>query len=167
MTTELLRLAELCEQASGPDRMPVISLWQPWASLIFTGDKLHETRAYKPPAKYIGQRIAIHAAKSCGPVTVGLHELCSREWGHTWACKIPRGAIIGTARLVQAYETDEPFVNTSRIDRMCGDWSPGRYAWLLKDVEALPEPLPAKGKQGWWSVDAASLRARSQESNHG
>lgn len=146
------------------DTLPVISLWQPWASLIFTGDKKHETRAYRPPAKYIGQRIAIHAAKALPPaISLGLHLVCEREWGggERWRNVVPRGAIIGTVRLVQAYETDEPFINTSQIDRICGDWSPGRFAWLLKDIEPLAEPIPAKGKQGWWSIDAASLRALS------
>lgn len=31
-----------------------------------------------------------------------------------------------------------------------GDFSPGRYAWLLADVEPLAEPVPAKGRQGLW-----------------
>lgn len=31
-----------------------------------------------------------------------------------------------------------------------GDFAPGRYAWLLADVEPLAEPIPAKGRQGLW-----------------
>jgi hypothetical protein len=31
-----------------------------------------------------------------------------------------------------------------------GDFSPGRYAWLLADIERLAEPIPAKGRQGLW-----------------
>jgi activating signal cointegrator 1 len=31
-----------------------------------------------------------------------------------------------------------------------GDFSPGRYAWLLADTEPLDEPVPAKGRQGLW-----------------
>ena len=27
---------------------------------------------------------------------------------------------------------------------------PGRYAWLLSDVQALPTPIPAKGQLGLW-----------------
>lgn len=33
------------------------------------------------------------------------------------------------------------------------DFSPGRYAWLLGDVLALPEPIQAKGRQGLWEWD--------------
>ena len=45
-------------------QMPAISLHQPWASLIAYGVKTIETRSWRPPTKFIGQRIAIHGAKS-------------------------------------------------------------------------------------------------------
>lgn len=32
-----------------------------------------------------------------------------------------------------------------------GDFSPGRWAWLLEDVQPIVPPIPAKGRQGlWW-----------------
>lgn len=31
-----------------------------------------------------------------------------------------------------------------------GDFTPGRYAWLLTDVTPLADPVPAKGRQGLW-----------------
>ena len=31
-----------------------------------------------------------------------------------------------------------------------GDFAPGRWGWLLADVEKLPEPVPAKGRQRLW-----------------
>ena len=47
--------------------MKATTLWQPWASLIAIGAKYYETRDYPPPAKLLGQRIAIHAAvRPCG-----------------------------------------------------------------------------------------------------
>lgn len=36
-------------------------------------------------------------------------------------------------------------------ERAFGDYSPGRYAWLLSDIRALPEPIPARGAQGLWA----------------
>ena len=36
--------------------------------------------------------------------------------------------------------TEDPF----------GDFSEGRYLWLLKDVVPLREPVPALGRQGIW-----------------
>ncbi|MHB1773386.1 MAG: ASCH domain-containing protein [Acidimicrobiales bacterium] len=34
--------------------------------------------------------------------------------------------------------------------RAYGDFTPGRFAWLLENIVALPEPVPAKGRQGVW-----------------
>lgn len=31
-----------------------------------------------------------------------------------------------------------------------GDWTPGRWAWRLDDIEPCCDPIPAKGKQGVW-----------------
>lgn len=38
--------------------------------------------------------------------------------------------------------------------RPYGDYAPGRFAWLLADVVALDEPIPARGRQGLWNWDA-------------
>lgn len=34
--------------------------------------------------------------------------------------------------------------------RPYGDYRPGRFAWLLRNIERADEPIPAKGKQGLW-----------------
>lgn len=34
-----------------------------------------------------------------------------------------------------------------------GDFTPGRYAWLLADVMPLDPSIPAKGRQGLWTWD--------------
>ncbi len=34
--------------------------------------------------------------------------------------------------------------------RSFGDFSPGRYAWLLADVVKLPHPISCRGHQGLW-----------------
>ena len=35
-----------------------------------------------------------------------------------------------------------------------GDFSSGRWLWFLNDMEALPEPIPAVGRQSLWRWDA-------------
>jgi hypothetical protein len=32
-----------------------------------------------------------------------------------------------------------------------GDWSPGRFAWLITDIWHLVEPVPAQGRQQLWN----------------
>jgi hypothetical protein len=41
---------------------------------------------------------------------------------------------------------------TAAVDEQAlyGDFTPGRFAWLLSDVQALDEPVPATGHQGLW-----------------
>lgn len=43
--------------------MKVITLWQPWATLIPLGLKTIETRSFPAPKSLVGQTIAIHSAK--------------------------------------------------------------------------------------------------------
>jgi hypothetical protein len=38
-------------------------------------------------------------------------------------------------------------------ERSFGDYSPGRFMWLLTNIRALPEPIPAKGALGLWEYD--------------
>ena len=40
-------------------------------------------------------------------------------------------------------------------ERAFGDYSPGRFAWLLSDIRALPEPIPVKGALGLWEYEGA------------
>lgn len=140
--------------------VPAISLWQPWASLIFTRDKLHETRGFPPPAKYLGQRIAIHAARRLpmpDEMSLQLHLLCEQNWGANaaWRTTLPRGVLLGTAVIVEAIRTDHR--QPGPVDLVAGDWTRGRWAWQLGDVEKLDAPVPWKGKQGWFAVPADVL----------
>lgn len=32
-----------------------------------------------------------------------------------------------------------------------GNFGPGRFAWLLGNIRALPEPVPVRGHQGLWN----------------
>lgn len=134
--------------------LPIISLWQPWASLIFAGVKKHETRGFEPPLKYIGGYIAIHATAkfpAAKHISDDLHDLCLDVFGCSYNFTLPLGAILGTALLSGGIPT-VPCPPTTLADRIAGDWSPGRFAWPLSDVTKFKAPIPAKGKQGWWRL---------------
>jgi len=80
----------------------VLPVWQPYASLLISGAKRIETRAYPPTRLGLraGQRIGIHAAKERRGLSV-----CG-EWPFTEyvadADSLPLGAVIGTAILDRA-----------------------------------------------------------------
>lgn len=141
--------------------IPVITLWQPYASLIFAGRKTFETRGFSYPPKYHGKKIAIHAAARFAPARLldgALHDLCMDEFGCSYVHTLTRSAILGTVRLTDWYPTDsERLPNISDNDRAAGDWSGGRFAWALSDVCALAAPLPWKGSQGWRLIPADTM----------
>ena len=84
--------------------MRALTVWQPWASLIATGHKTVETRTWAPPQALIGERIAIHAAKTTvalrGRMPAEIHQALSADVGYDWRFVLPLGAMVATARLV-------------------------------------------------------------------
>lgn len=145
-----------------PAWLPCITLWQPWASLIFTGNKPDETRGFRYPAKHEGQTIAIHSAASFPAlrhISEELHEVCLDVFGCGYNFSLPRGVILGTTRLSGCHPADLIAGFRDPNELACGDYSVGRFAWLLSEVRALALPIPAKGKQGWWKVRADVVAA--------
>lgn len=125
--------------------MKVLSIKEPWASLIMNGTKKIETRSWK--TNYRGE-IYIHASLSKAKITKPeVYELIKDmnfKYGH----------IICKCNLVDCiYMTDE-YVNDMKTNHyeeyICGHYEVGRYAWILEDVEVI-EPIEAKGKLGIWN----------------
>lgn len=140
-----------------PMWLPAITMWQPWASLVFEGAKPDETRGFRYPAKYEGCEIAIHSAAAFPAlkhITKELHNLCMDVFGCGYNFSLPRGVILGTVRLSGCRPTDLVAGFRTRDELASGDYSTGRFAWLLSDIKILALPVPAKGKQGWWKVRA-------------
>jgi activating signal cointegrator 1 len=69
---------------------------------------------------------------------------------------LPRGVVIGIGRLVDCIPVEVPSGKDSIHPKMTlsescfGDYSPGRFAWLIEDMHPLKEPVPAKGMLGLW-----------------
>lgn len=39
-------------------------------------------------------------------------------------------------------------------ERAFGDYTPGRYGWILNRIRALRQPIPCRGALGLWDVPA-------------
>ena len=145
--------------------MKAISLWQPWASLIACGVKMHETRHWRAPGWLIGQRIAIHAAKKLiADLGDDLEQLLVSEFGEDWmVMRLPRGAIVATATLANCYPTAERITWTTGADVICGDWYPGRFAWHLTEIRKVDPAQPCRGAQGIWEWRPPPNCARSSD----
>lgn len=147
--------------------MKALSLTQPWATLVACGAKQIETRSWA--TRYRGP-LAVHAAKgypkwarefALEPACYeafrrrGASELWGGQTGH------PLGAVVALCRLAECIPTSS--VNFQALgvpeglERAFGDYAPGRYAWILRDVKPLPEPIPAKGALGLWEWEFPSL----------
>lgn len=139
--------------------MRAISLWQPWATALFDPNwKAHETRGWACHANVIGQRVAIHAAATMPArklISDGVNEVLVQRYGCEWRSVLPRGAVLGSVLIVDCRAMDclvAPAEPAHRLDRWFGDWGPGRFAWRVDDPRILAEPIPWKGKQGWFQV---------------
>ena len=52
-------------------------------------------------------------------------------------------------------------------ERAFGDFSPGRFAWLLADVAPLDPPVPAKGRQGLWEWNGVPVAQNPRSTTGG
>jgi len=141
--------------------MKALTIHQPWASLIACGAKVYETRSWK--TNYRG-RIAIHAGKKSAYSVIdkmfpNTGEQTADEINFVYAVRerlgdefeedIPYGAVIATAELVDCKFITEQMI-VSKLEKLFGDFTPGRFAWELRDIQVLAKPVPARGRQGLW-----------------
>ena len=128
--------------------MKALTLWQPWASLIVLRHKCFETRSWKMDG-LIGERIAIHAAKRpCKDLDAELiNEIAKLSLN---PAHLPLGAVVGAGVITAFYRTEAIAPSLPRPELVFGDYSPGRWAWRIEEVEALLEPVSARGRQGIW-----------------
>lgn len=139
--------------------MKAISLWQPWATAVALELKPHETRHWS--TSYVGP-LAIHAAKKATGeqrdlftqflMNSQIRGAMMQHWYHSFD-NLPFGAIVAVCKLVYCVPTHEQVRHITETDRLLGDWSDGRYAWRLQNVVMLPQPIPYKGRQGFFNVD--------------
>lgn len=136
--------------------MKVITLIQPWGTLIAIGEKKIETRNWK--TDYRGP-LLIHAGKKVNICSSkGVFKKVLEQQGYTKET-LPTGLIIAKCNLVDCVKIVQAGViygslsngmEVSGNEYQFGDYQVGRYAWLLENIEPIIPPIPAKGKQRLW-----------------
>ena len=131
--------------------MRALSIRQPWAFLICHGYKDIENRTWPLPHKMVGQRIYVHASKTSDEspgfkrAYACLLQCCkptgpSRIWETMWR-ELAYGAIVGEVDIVGCVgESDSP-------------WFEGPYGFALSNPIAYPEPIPYRGRLGFFEVE--------------
>lgn len=161
--------------------MKALSLWQPWASAVALGAKRVETRCwstrYRGPllihaAARINKNELIYY-DCCWNWCGALDRTIRSDRAPLWEA-LPFGAIVATCDLVDCrpvesftlgeIETprvpdvaDRPNTAGSKTglynwtERQMGDYSLGRFGWVLEDIRPLSVPIPARGGQRLWN----------------
>lgn len=113
-----------------------ITLQNPWAHLVAHHGKDVENRTWMPWDSV--NTLLIHAGK---------------DWDKTAERRPDLGephtsAVVAVADLAYACDTSR---HLDALACACGSWAqPGRCHWKLTNVQVLPEPIPASGRQGLW-----------------
>jgi hypothetical protein len=111
--------------------MKILTVRQPWASLIVAGIKDVENRSWR--TNYRG-RLGIHAGSRVDQDALD-------AYGHLLDGELPRGALIGSVTVVDCVENSR------------SKWAiPGQWHWLLADAEKLAHPRPMPGQLGLWQT---------------
>lgn len=129
----------------------MLSLTEPYATLIKEKRKLIETRSWK--TNYRGE-LYIHASLTKIP----------KEWRENQELmslidNIPLnyGYIICKCKLVDCIYMTAEYVEEMKKNNyqeyICGEYAEGRYAWILDNVEPLKERIETKGHLGVWNYE--------------
>ncbi len=130
-------------------------MYEPFCSLLVAGVKQFETRNW--PTSYRGP-IALHAASDkrgaekilrWQPDLVDLSRdvFPDRET----LADYPLGCVVGIGRLVACHAmTDALIAEQGDTELICGLWEPGRFAFEIRDIIPLDDPIPARGGQRFW-----------------
>jgi hypothetical protein len=138
--------------------MKVLSVSQPWAALVVLGARRFETRAWHTAHR---GTLAIHATRRFPPAArivcrqEPIRSLLVRAGFDDWR-RLPLGAVIGTVDLAGCTRVEE-LPPPDDLERALGDFSPGRWAWQLREPFRWAQPLPAVGRLGVFELNIVSL----------
>lgn len=130
--------------------MKVLSLTEPWATLIKENMKKVETRSWK--TSYRGE-LYIHASSTKVP-----KECENREFMKLLGdVPLNFGNIICKCNLVDCVYMTKEYVenmkNNNYQEYICGQYEEGRYAWILENIQVLDNPIKAKGHLSIWNYE--------------
>lgn len=128
--------------------IPALTLHQPWASLVMAGVKRVENRSWAPVQLrgpdprpmwviiHAGLRLDKDRVMELGLAHPRLQPLLAGQF-------LDRGQVLGVACISRAVP----------VDQVIDLFATGPWCWMLDRVLQLPEPIPARGRQGLWRPD--------------
>lgn len=143
--------------------MKALSLWQPWASLVALGGKRVETRSWR--THYRGPLLIHATARSRRDILSGTFvEEAAQVLGVADFAPLPRSAVLAIADLVDCVQIGVGSVGCpacaawaphetrcAKREHLFGDYTPGRWAWVLRNVRPVRDPILCPGGQRLWT----------------
>ena len=128
--------------------MRVLTLKQPWATLVAEGIKKIEFRTWK--TNYRG-KVLIHAGAGIDKEDMKKFEKLNLEY--------PSERIIAEVEIVDCLELNEELNNKiiSEKNIAYGDKKRTGYAWKLDNIKKIDSNITIKGKLGLWNIDEKIL----------
>ena len=126
--------------------MKVLTIKQPWATLIMQKDKRFEFRSWK--TKYRGE-LLIHAGK-------GIDKEAMKRLAKYLPKDMTTGKILGKVTLVDCLKMSPKFKEMllrENKDIYTDSSFKENYGWQLENVEVFKEPIEAKGKLSLWEYE--------------
>lgn len=123
--------------------MKVLSIKQPWASLIINGYKHYEFRSWN--TKYRG-KVLIHASKSIDKKVIDRFNSLSLDY--------PTGCIIGSVDITDCIKVDNVFENDLiKENNLVYGATKDRfgYAFKLENIKRFNKYIDINGKLGFWN----------------
>lgn len=130
--------------------MKVLSITEPFATLIMEKKKTIETRSWK--TNYRG-KLFIHASSTKIP----------KEWKNNNKLmnlvenkEMNYGKIVCSCELVDCVYMNKEFIKKIKQNKqeyLCGIYEKGRYAWILENIEVINSAKKVKGHLGIWNYE--------------
>ena len=124
--------------------MKIITLKQPWATLVAEGIKKYEFRSWK--TNYRG-KLLIHAGAG-----VDKEELKKFK---KYNLDFPKSKILAIAEIEDCLKLDDELNKKiiAKKNEVYGNKSRTGYAWKLKNIKKVKVDSEVKGKLGLWTYD--------------
>ena len=126
--------------------MKVLTIKQPWATLIMQKDKRFEFRSWQ--TKYRGD-LLIHAGK-------GIDKEAMKRLAKYLPEELPYGKILGKVRLVDCIKMSPEFKELLLKENKniyTKSSFQEKYGWQVTDVEVYEKPIEAKGHLSLWEYN--------------
>ena len=117
----------------------VLTVQQPYASMLVSDAKRYEFRCWKLPEKYIGEWILIHSGKNVLKAKVKVSDSCYKFFLDYARNEQLFGCIVGAVRFGASELSDTPIFTG--------------YRWPVQECVRLNAPIrDIRGKQGLWRI---------------